>query len=130
MFQGPPTTRYRLHRDPEHGIVAGVCAGIADYFDIEPIVVRLGFVAALALFFPPTLLAYVILAVALRPKPRALFASGEEEAFWRGVATAPDDVVRGLGRRFATIDERLQRMESQVTSSDFELHRKFRDLGR
>lgn len=130
MFQGPPTTHYRLFRDTEHGIVAGVCAGIAAYFDVEPIIVRLGFVAALALFFPPTVLAYLILALALRPKPRALYASGEEEAFWRGVATAPDDVVRGLSRRFATLDERLRRMETQVTSSDFELHRKFRDLGR
>jgi phage shock protein C len=130
MFEGPFTGRYRLYRDTEHGVLAGVCAGIADYFALEPIIVRLGFVAALALFFPPTFLAYLILALALRPKPRALYASGEEEVFWRGVATAPQDVVRGLDRRLAGLDERLRRMETEVTSSDFELRRKFRDLGR
>jgi phage shock protein C len=130
MFKGSTAARYRLHRDTERGIVAGVCAGIADYFDLEPIIVRLGFIAALVMFFPPTILAYIILAVALRPRPRALYGSPEDEAFWRSVATAPDDTVRQLTRRFATIEDRLRRMESQVTSSDFDLHRKFRDLGR
>jgi phage shock protein C len=124
------TARYPLCRDTDRGILAGVCAGIADYFGIEPIIVRLGFVVALLLFFPPTVLIYIILALALRPMPRALHASAEDEQFWRGVATAPDDTVQRLDRRFAGLEERLRRMEREVTSRDFDLHRKFRDLGR
>jgi len=32
-----------LRRDPEHGIVAGVCAGIGAHFDIDPILLRIAF---------------------------------------------------------------------------------------
>ena|SRR5271163_1236965 len=122
--------RYRLWRDTDRGIIAGVCAGIAGYIGVEPIVVRL--VAVLgAFFFPlPTIAAYIILAVVLRPKPPALYASPDEEAFWRTAGTAPADTLQSLKRKFADLEARLGQMESQVASGDFELHRKFRDLGR
>ncbi|HUZ74428.1 MAG TPA: envelope stress response membrane protein PspC [Stellaceae bacterium] len=120
--------RTHLYRDPAHGLIAGVCAGIADYLGVERIAVRIAFVIALFLFFPPTAVAYVILAIALPKRPPALYASREDEAFWHGVATAPDDALRGLGRRFADLETRLRAMERSVTSSEFDLHRKFRDL--
>ena len=123
-------TRYRLWRDTDRGIIAGVCAGIAGYIGVEPIVVRLVAVLGLVFFFPPTIVAYVILALVLRPKPPALYASPDEEAFWRGVGTAPADTLHSLKRKFADLEARLGQMESQVVSGDFELHRRFRDLGR
>ena len=46
------STRYRLWRDRDRGIIAGVCAGIADYIGVEPIVVRLVAVLGLVFFFP------------------------------------------------------------------------------
>jgi phage shock protein C len=122
------STRYHLYRDPAGGMLAGVCAGIAAYFGIAPIAVRLGFVLALVLFFPPALIAYIILAIALPKRPSQLFRSREEEAFWRGVATAPDDTLHGLGHRFGDLETRLRAMERHVASDDFELRRKFRDL--
>lgn len=121
---------YRLYRDRERGILAGVCAGIADYIGVEPIIVRLVAVLALIFFFPPTFVVYVLLAIALRPKPPALYESREEEAFWRGVSTAPSDTLQSLKRKFGDLEDRLRHMESQIASGDFELHRKFRDLGR
>jgi phage shock protein C len=124
------STRYRMWRDRDRGIIAGVCAGIADYIGVEPIVVRLAAVLGLVFFFPPTIVVYVILAVVLRPKPRALYASPDEEAFWRGVGIAPADTLHSLKRKFADLEARLAQMESQVASGDFELHRQFRDLGR
>jgi phage shock protein C len=122
--------RYRLWRDRDRGIIAGVCAGIADFIGAEPIVVRLVAVLGLVFFFPPTIVAYVILAVVLRPKPPALYASPDEEAFWHGIGTAPADTLHSLRRKFADFEARLGHMESQVASGDFELHRRFRDLGR
>ncbi len=122
-------TRYRLYRDTDRGILAGVCAGIADYFGIQPIIVRAGFVLFSVFgFFPMTGLAYLVLALVLKPRPHDLFASPEEQAFWRGVAMAPDDTAQGLRRKFADLETRLRDMETQVTSSDFDLHRKFRNL--
>ena len=123
-------TRYRLWRDTDRGIIAGVCAGIAGYIGVEPIVVRLVAVLGLVFFFPPTIVAYVILALVLRPKPPTLYASPDEEAFWRGVGTAPADTLQSLKRKFADLEARLAQMEGQVVSGDFELHRNFRDLGR
>ena len=124
------STRHRLWRDTDRGIIAGVCAGIADYIGIEPIVMRIVAVLGLVFFFPPTIVAYIILALVLRPKPSALYANPDEEAFWRGVGTAPADTLHSLKRKFADLEARLGQMESQVVSGDFELHRKFRDLGR
>jgi phage shock protein C len=124
------STRYRLWRDTDRGIIAGVCAGIAGYMGVEPIVIRLVAVLGLVFFFPPTIVAYIILALVLRPKPPALYASADEEAFWRGVGTEPADTLHSLKRKFTDLEVRLGQMESQVASGDFDLHRKFRDLGR
>jgi phage shock protein C len=130
VWTNSSSSRYRLWRDPDRGIIAGVCAGIANYIGAEPIVVRLVAVLGLIFFFPPTIGAYVILAVVLPPKPRAFYANPEEEAFWRGVNTAPTDTLGALKAKFRDLEDRLGQMEGQVASGDFELHRKFRDLGR
>jgi len=122
-------SRYRLYRDTEHGLLAGVCAGIADYVGAERIVIRLAFVVALVFFVVPAALAYILLAIALPKRPPAFTMSGEEAAFWRGVATAPDDTLAALRRRFGDIEARLRAMERQVTSGEHDLRRKFRDLG-
>ena len=130
VWTNSSSTRYRLWRDTDRGMLAGVCAGIADYIGVEPIVIRLVAVLGLVFFFPPTIAAYIILALVLKPKPPALYASPDEEAFWRGVGTAPADTLHSLKRKFADLEARLGQMESQVVSGDFELRRKFRDLGR
>ncbi|WP_428327735.1 PspC domain-containing protein [Mucilaginibacter sp.] len=54
----------RLFRDPDDHLVGGVCAGIANYFDIDPVWIRLAF----ALFTPVAgsgFLLYVILWIIL-----------------------------------------------------------------
>jgi phage shock protein C len=121
-------SRYRLYRDPDHGVLAGVCAGLSAYFGIDRVAVRLAFVLAFFFFFVPAALGYVVLAIVLPKRPPALFASGEDEAFWRSAATAPDDTLQLLRRRFADLEARLRGIESHVASPDFDLHRQFRDL--
>ena len=32
----------KLYRDPQNGMIAGVCAGVAEYFGWDPTWVRLG----------------------------------------------------------------------------------------
>ncbi len=54
------TDKRRLFRDPDDRILAGVCAGIANYFDIQVVWIRLAF--ALTFFFAGTgVLLYIIL---------------------------------------------------------------------
>src|SRR5262249_41746812 len=121
---------YRLYRDPEHGRVAGVCAGIANFFGIDPTLVRIGVVIALFFFIVPVGVTYLVAAAILPVKPPSLYANREEEAFWRGVSMEPDRTLHGLGEKFASLKQRLERMEAAMTSQDFELRRKFRDLDR
>jgi phage shock protein PspC (stress-responsive transcriptional regulator) len=63
-------THRTLHRDPSHGYVDGVCAGIARRFDVEPLFVRAAAVIAALWATTPTLLAYAVLWCAL---PRRAF---------------------------------------------------------
>jgi phage shock protein PspC (stress-responsive transcriptional regulator) len=38
---------HRMYRDPDHRIIGGVCAGMGAYWDIDPLVVRIIFLALL-----------------------------------------------------------------------------------
>lgn len=116
---------HRLFRDREHAMVAGVCAGIAEYFGLNRKGVRLAVV--LLLLLPPfsafVLISYVVLAIVLPVKPADLYESQEQAEFWRGVSTAPSDVFGALSHRFRELNMRLERMEAYVTSREFEIDR-------
>jgi phage shock protein C len=118
-----------IYRDPSRGRVAGVCAGLADYFGVAVGGVRLTLVL-LSLFglFGPVLVGYIVLAVLLPRKPLHLYRDSADEAFWRSVTRRPADTVSGLSRRFRDMEERLARMERRVTSPDEVLRARFRDL--
>lgn len=55
-----PGGNRRLFRDPEDHLVGGVCAGIANYFDIQAVWIRLFFTIAFV-FFGTGLFLYIIL---------------------------------------------------------------------
>ena len=52
----------KLYRNTENKMLAGVCSGIADYFEIDPTLVRLGWVL-FSLLGGSGLLAYIIAAI-------------------------------------------------------------------
>src|SRR4030095_3983807 len=83
-----PSRRW-MYRDTRRAWIAGVCAGIADYFGVSVGLVRfLTFLEAL-FFTMPTLFGYLIAALVLQRKPEHLYSSHEEEAFWRSVRLEP-----------------------------------------
>lgn len=49
----------RLYRSRDHRMVAGILGGLAEYFTIDPTILRLGFVVGL--FFSAGLLIFVYL---------------------------------------------------------------------
>jgi len=65
-----PTTppKKRLVRSTNDKKIAGVAAGLADYFDLDPTIIRLVWLLAV-LFAGTGLIAYVILWIALPPGP-------------------------------------------------------------
>lgn len=64
----------RLFRSMDHKMLGGVCAGLADYFDIDVSLVRLAFVgiAILSALFPMFIfytIAWIVIPVETRPSP-------------------------------------------------------------
>ena len=58
----------RLTRSRKHKIIAGVCGGIAEYFDLDPTVVRVAYVLlSIASVAFPGILAYIILMFVMPP---------------------------------------------------------------
>lgn len=63
--------RRRLRLDPRHGWIAGVCAGIANYLNTDPAIVRVAVVVA-GLFLPKIVIAaYLVAWLVLDAEPRA-----------------------------------------------------------
>ena len=86
----------RLYRDGRRAWLAGVCAGIADYFGLNPCLVRALTVASAVFFTFPTVVAYLIAAFALPRRPADMYDSPEEEAFWRSVRLEPGRTAHDL----------------------------------
>lgn len=118
---------HRLYRDRENAMLAGVCAGLANYFGLSRKGLRLVTAICTVFFFPFIVPAYIILAIILPVKPKDLYKNASQEKFWRGVSMAPSDVFSNLNHRFRELDLRLQGMEAFVTSREFEIDR---ELGR
>jgi phage shock protein PspC (stress-responsive transcriptional regulator) len=59
---GTPPSR-KFHLDKDNGKVFGVCAGIGNYFGIDTLLVRVGFVAAVLLGFGAPVLIYLAIAL-------------------------------------------------------------------
>ena len=77
------STRRLLYRDRENGIIMGVCAGVANYFGINVLGIRILALAALLLFFVPTLLVYVTAGLLLGDRPLSWLGPDEESDFWQ-----------------------------------------------
>ena len=59
----------RLYKSNENKMIGGVCGGLAEYFDIDPTLVRLGWVLFCALG-GSGILAYIIAAIVIPRNPQ------------------------------------------------------------
>ena len=114
---------HRLYRDKENAMLAGVCAGLANYFGLNRKGLRLIVAVSMVFFFPFIVPAYIVLAIILPVRPTDLYQNESQEKVWRGVSMAPTDVFSNLSHRFRELDLRLQKMETYVTSREFEMDR-------
>lgn len=58
----------KLYRIEEGKVIAGVCGGFAEYFNIDPTLIRIG-VVVFSLAFGSGILAYIIAALIIPKKP-------------------------------------------------------------
>ncbi len=132
-----------LRRDPWHGKVAGVCAGIGGYYGIRPKWIRIALIVSLFFNAPLTILAYIIATLLLKPLPEASFggrsemnagtsAQGSTRA-QREETKAEEELPSEL--RFAALKDKFRELEGRtgdieglVTSPEFRLRRDFRKM--
>ena len=111
--------RTSFYLDKRQGKFLGVCAGIADYFGVSALWVRIGFIATLFLLFPPVFFIYFLLGWLADTKPAGLYDEGpDEQRFWAKVRVAPQRTMRDVRSSFRDADRRLRDIETYVTSSN------------
>lgn len=111
----------KLWRIPEKGMIKGVCAGIAQYFDVPVKLVRVITVLAFCLGFAFfVLVGYGVLAFLLDPMPEGS----------QGQATDPSsrELLNLAETELAAGEQKLRAMERYVTSDTFVLRSNFRKL--
>ncbi|MEL6360001.1 MAG: envelope stress response membrane protein PspC [Pseudomonadota bacterium] len=129
---GPGPNRHRLYRNMRDGKIAGVCAGLADYFGIDVKWVRIALIFSVLMSGTLTIFGYIVAAMVLKPgEPMAMrYGDPEEERFWRTYSVRPKATFSELKHRFRALDARVTDMERAVTSDEFGLRREFRNLER
>jgi phage shock protein C len=118
----------RLYRDPVHGRLFGVCAGLADYFGVDVRLVRAGTILAGIVFNWFTVIAYAVLAFYLPVKPAELPGGLDDDGFWQKMRVHPAQVLAEIRRRHERLQQRLAILEAEVTSREFALREQFREM--
>ena len=131
-----------LLRDDTNGKIAGVCAGIADYFGWELWLVRIITVSAFFLGAGGfVFVLYIAAWVVLEKKSKAQFKQNDtvsaapvnerpvevKTRVWQR-GEAPKDALQHLTNVFNGMEGRLRDMERHVTSARFQLNREFNQL--
>jgi len=120
----------RLYKSRRNKKLAGVCGGLADYFEISSFWVRLAFVLALFVFLGPfAILAYVIAAVMMDKEPldnpRSSNAYRHERFQVFDERPVEKRDIRDTSSKFADLEKKLRRLEATITSKKFKLHSEF-----
>ncbi|KGJ96340.1 envelope stress response membrane protein PspC [Colwellia psychrerythraea] len=146
--------RGELYRNAEQGKIAGVCAGIADYFGWETWLVRILVVSGVLFGMPFLILAYIAGWFILDKSPRSTgkrsneahdsrYASSHKEArhktnvsnesikvkarIWQA-GEPPKQALHDIRRKFRALEKKVQAMEQYVTSAEFTVSREINKL--
>lgn len=127
-----------LYRDPKRGKIAGVCAGLSDYFNMELWLVRILFITAVLLSGGPL---FVVVYIACwfildKKEPSMSQSTGKSDEIdpisvkfkvWQK-GEPPRQALFDLKDRLTRLDNRIQNMETYVTSSEFTVSREINKL--
>ncbi|MEH0833792.1 envelope stress response membrane protein PspC [Pectobacterium cacticida] len=112
-----------LYRLPEEGMLKGVCAGLARYFDVPVKLVRI--IVVLSMFFGLfffTIAAYLVLTFVLDPAPAGMRFNDED------AVQTPSQLLNEVDAALQASEQRLRNIERYVTSDTFGVQNRFRHL--
>ncbi|MCX8035560.1 MAG: envelope stress response membrane protein PspC [Candidatus Sumerlaeia bacterium] len=105
-----------------NGMILGVCKGIADYLEF-PVTALRAITVILMLITGPGIalwvIAYFVVALLMKPEPILPFESESDREFYDSYAGSPSLAIHRLKQTYDALDRRIQRMESIVTSKDW-----------
>ena len=117
----------KLYLDKQNAMLAGVCAGIADYVGWKPRTIRILWVIATIFWTPVMVAAYVLAAWLLDAKPAVGYDLGSiTMPPLPKDPTAPRRRFVDVKSRFDRLEGRLRSLERVVTSKEFQIDRELR----
>lgn len=146
--------RSELYRNAEQGKIAGVCAGIADYFGWETWLVRILVVSGVLFGMPFLILAYIAGWFILDKSPEKIIKGNQESGenryaksyqqsrqeadisnesikvkarIWQA-GEPPKQALYDIRRKFRSLEKKVQVMEQYVTSAEFTVSREINKL--
>ncbi|HKA55506.1 MAG TPA: envelope stress response membrane protein PspC [Candidatus Binatia bacterium] len=120
----PRNGLYRSRR----GMILGVCRGIAEYFDLSVTGTRV--LACVFLVFSgvwPAVILYFLAALLMKPEPVLPLKTEEEKEFYNSYASSRRMALHRLKRTYDNLDRRIQRIESIVTSREYDWDRRLNE---
>jgi phage shock protein C len=123
-----------LYRNAKAGKIAGVCAGIADYFNFETWLVRVLVVSIFLLGGTGfVFVIYIALWMILDQTPKDINERADhkdievKKKVWQAGEPAKQALF-DVNRQFSGLETRLQRLERHVTSDNFDLKMQINNL--
>jgi len=123
----------QLYRDPKNGKIAGICAGLAEYFNTEVWVIRVIFVSLFlfsAGFFAT--LAYIAAYFILDELPekrewqQSIYQKTHiKQKAWQAGQT-PKDILANIDAELTKAEHDIEQLEGYVTSFAFKMAREFK----
>lgn len=120
--------RRRFYRSSDRACIAGVCAGLAEYFGFNLKATRILAVISLFCAMPVTLLIYFGTVFLVPSAPTTHRHPDYDPDFEQALRSSPKQTLSDVRRRLQSMDGRLARLERYVTSSRFDLDQEFRNL--
>lgn len=118
-----------MRRIPQRGVIAGVCAGVAEYFDWNVRLLRailvIGFLFS---GFFPIVIVYCVLWYVLDEATVSAPSSSSASAGPAPESPGRRPTMTDVRARFERLDERLRNIEECVTDKEFELRQEFKKL--
>jgi phage shock protein C len=112
--------RTGLYRS-RHGIICGVCRGVAEYLDFSVFWTRM--IAVALLIFTglwPIVGIYLLAMLVMKPEPLVPLESDDEAEFYNSYTHSRSMALQRLKRIYDKIDRRVQRMEHAVTAREYD----------
>jgi phage shock protein PspC (stress-responsive transcriptional regulator) len=99
------STAKRFYRDPDNKVIGGVCSGIGNYFNIDPLWIRIIFAVALV-FFGSGILLYLFLWI-ITPEARTTV----EKLEMRGETVNIHNIEKSVKEEISQLSKRLRKLK-------------------